>query len=437
MCPSFMVTRDEQHTTRGRAHLLFEMLRGDAITAGWRDAAVKESLDLCLACKGCKGDCPAAVDIATYKAEFLAHYYEGRWRPRSAYAMGLIFRWARLASTVPHFANLLTQTPWLARLLKTMAGIAPESTLPPLAAQPFTRWLQQRAPQTNTGRRVILWPDTCNNYFRPETAQAAVAVLEDAGYQVEIPRQTLCCGRPLYDYGMLDRAKRQLREILQALAPEIQQGVPIIGLEPSCVAVFRDEIGNLFPNDLDAQRLQKQTFLLSEFLAQDDSFAPTPWPHKALVHGHCHEKAVIGLADELTLLTKMGIDAQVLDAGCCGLAGSFGYEAHHYDISMRVGERVLLPAVRAAPPESLIIANGFSCREQIDTHTDRQALHLAEVLHMARQAPAAMPRDKRLTTQPHPADGSRRLTPVEKAMVAGGLLLLSAGVLGYARTRRR
>jgi Fe-S oxidoreductase len=262
-------------------------------------------------------------------------------------------------------------------------------------------------------------------------------VLEDAGYQVEIPRQALCCGRPLYDYGMLDRAKRQLREILQALAPEIQQGVPIVGLEPSCVAVFRDELGNLFPNDLDAQRLQQQMFLLSEFLARDASFVPAPWPHKALVHGHCHEKAVIGLADELALLRKMGIDAQVLDAGCCGLAGSFGYESQHYDISMRVGERVLLPAVRSAPPDSLIIANGFSCREQIDTHTDRQALHLAEVLHLARQAPAAMPRDQKPIIWSHPASGMYRLTPVEKAIVAGGLVLLSAGVLGYARTRRR
>ena len=156
MCPSFMVTREEQHTTRGRAHLLFEMLRGDSIMAGWRDEAVKESLDLCLACKGCKGDCPATVDIATYKAEFLAHYYEGRWRPRSAYAMGLIFRWARLASYVPHFANMLTQTPWLARWLKAVAGIAPERALPPLAAQPFTRWFQHRATQANTGRRVLL-----------------------------------------------------------------------------------------------------------------------------------------------------------------------------------------------------------------------------------------------------------------------------------------
>jgi Fe-S oxidoreductase len=357
--------------------------------------------------------------------------------------MGLIFCWARLASYVPHFANVLTQTPALARWLKAVAGIAPERAVPPLAAQPFTRWFQQRTPhvrahvhKANPGRRVLLWPDTFNNYFRPETARAAVAVLEDAGYQVEIPRQALCCGRPLYDYGMLDRAKHQLREILQALAPEIAQGVPIVGLEPSCVAVFRDELGNLFPNDLDAQRLQKQTFFLSEFLAQDASFAPASWPTKALVHGHCHEKAVIGLADELTLLTKMGIDAQVLDAGCCGLAGSFGYESQHYDISMRIGERVLLPAVRAAPPESLIIANGFSCREQIDTHTERQALHLAEVLHMARQAPAEMPRDKRLAERSHAADGTR-LTSVEKAIVAGGLLLLSAGILGYARTRHR
>ena len=378
MCPSYMVTREEKHTTRGRAHLLFEMLQGEAIRGGWRDDHVKESLDLCLACKGCKGDCPVNVDVATYKAEFLSHYYEGRLRPLSAYTLGLVHWWARLGSRAPALANAL------APLARPLARLAPERPLPRFARETFRSWFQNRRGGNPDGPPVLLWPDTFNNYFHPETARAAVEVLEAAGYRVELPRQMLCCGRPLYDYGMLKLARRQLRRILETLGPVVAAGVPVVGLEPSCAAVFRDELVNLFPGDETARRLSRQTVLLSEFLEQQaDGYEPPRLAGKALVHGHCHHKAIMKLDAEQALLARAGLDFEVLDSGCCGLAGSFGYEREHYDVSMKCGERVLLPAVRAAAEDTLIVADGFSCREQIAHGTGRRALHLAEVLALA------------------------------------------------------
>jgi FAD/FMN-containing dehydrogenase/Fe-S oxidoreductase len=384
MCPSYMVTREEMHTTRGRAHLLFEMLNGEAIGKnGWRDPHVKEALDLCLACKGCKGDCPVSVDIATYKAEFLSHYYAGRLRPRSAYALGRISLWARLASHAPRVANLVTRR---AGLIKRLAGLAPERELPLFARETFRDWFAAREPRHGEGARVLLWPDTFTNYLNPETGKAAVEVLEAAGYRVELPPRPLCCGRPLYDYGMLALAKRRLRRILEALEPQLAVNVPLVGLEPSCVAVFRDELVNLFPDDERARRLSGQAFFLSEFLERE-GYHPPPLRRKAVLHGHCHEKAIARMTSAEALLAGMGLELESLDSGCCGLAGSFGYEAGHYDISMRIGERVLLPRVRATGPDTLVVADGFSCRQQIAHGTDRRALHLAEVLQLAlRQA---------------------------------------------------
>jgi FAD/FMN-containing dehydrogenase/Fe-S oxidoreductase len=384
MCPSYMVTREEKHSTRGRTHLLFEMLQGEVLRDGWRDQQVKEALDLCLACKGCKSDCPVNVDMATYKAEFLSHYYQGRLRPRSAYAMGLIYWWARVASALPGLANFATQAPILRTFARWAAGVAPQRRMPVFASRTFKHWFNQRVPR-NTGQpQVMLWPDTFNNYFHPEVAIAAVDVLEAAGYQVIIPEQTLCCGRPLYDHGMLPTAKRLLRQILAALHPQITAGVPLVGLEPSCVAVFRDELLNLFPTDENARRLSKQTFLLSEFLAQKvPQYQPPRLRRKALVQGHCHHKATAGLGTEMDILRRLGLDIEIPEAGCCGMAGSFGFEKEHYDLSMRCGERALLPAVRAAASETLIIADGFSCQEQIAQATRRQPLHLAQVIQLA------------------------------------------------------
>jgi FAD/FMN-containing dehydrogenase/Fe-S oxidoreductase len=383
MCPSYMVTKEEKHVTRGRANLLFEMLQGEAITDGWRDEHVKESLDLCLACKGCKGECPVQTDVATYKAEFLSHYYEGRLRPVNAYALGLIHWWSRLTSQMPGLANFFAQTPILGDTVKAAANIAPERSIPAFAPKTFKQWFRERGPRNLTKPPIVLWPDTFNNHFHPETARAAVEVLEDAGYRIEVPEQHLCCGRPLYDFGMLDLAKRQLRQILDALQPHIREGVPIVGLEPSCVAVFRDELTNLFPNDEDARRLRSQTFMLSEFLEKED-YQPPRLERKAVVHGHCHHKAVMGMSDEEKVLEKLGLDYELLDSGCCGMAGSWGYEkGEHYDVSMKAGERVLLPAVRGAGKDTLILTDGFSCRSQIKEATDRHALHLAQVIKMA------------------------------------------------------
>ncbi|MBV9481998.1 MAG: FAD-binding protein [Acidobacteria bacterium] len=385
MCPSFMVTLEERHTTRGRAHHLWEMLHGDVIKNGWRDGHVKDALDLCLSCKGCKGDCPVNVDMATYKAEFLSHYWNGRVRPRQAYAFGLIDRWSRLASLWPGVVNLLTQTPGLSHVAKLVAGMPLERTIPEFAPETFRGWFKKRSPRSPGGKgKVILWPDTFNNYFFPETSQAATEVLENAGFDVEVPDAHLCCGRPLYDYGFLDLAKVYLGRIMRSLRKEIEAGTPVVVLEPSCASVFRDELHELFPNDPLSNKLRRQTFLFSEFL--EEKAGPLPIPKvewKALVQGHCHHKSLLRFDDEHKLLSRLGLEYKVLASGCCGMAGSFGFEKDKYDVSVQIGERMLLPAVRQAPARTLIVADGFSCREQISQQTPRQALHIAEVIHMA------------------------------------------------------
>lgn len=385
MCPSFMVTHEERHTTRGRAHHFWEMLHGDVITQGWHDENVKESLELCLACKGCKGDCPVNVDMATYKAEFLSHYWEGRIRPRHAFAFGLIDRWARLASIWPGMVNLVIQTPGISHLAKRVAGMPLQRAIPEFAPQTFRNWfMKHKSASSGAKGKVILWPDTFNNYFFPETAQAATEVIEHAGFSIEIPRTHLCCGRPLYDYGMLDTAKHYLRRVMQELRPQIESGLPIVVLEPSCASVFRDELPNLFSEDPLARKLKSQTLLLSEFL--ETKAKNYEFPHlqrKALVQGHCHHKSVLRFDAESDVLSKLGLESQLLNSGCCGMAGSFGFENSKYEVSITIGERSLLPAVRKAKASTIIVANGFSCREQIAQQTGRHALHLAEVIQMA------------------------------------------------------
>jgi Fe-S oxidoreductase len=377
MCPSYKVTRDEKHSTRGRAHLLFEMLQNEVLRDQWRDEQVKEALDLCLSCKGCKGDCPVRVDLATYKSEFLAHYYEGKLRPRSAYSMGLIYWWSRLGSKIPGFVNFFARNKLMSPIIKSIAGISPNRKIPEFSKRPFRNLFIETKRDVD---QVILWPDTFNNFFFPNTLQSTVAVLQSGGFSVQIPKTILCCGRPLYDYGMLETAKKLLRQILENLKNEIRQGIPIVGIEPSCIAVFRDELVNLFPDDEDAQRLSKQTFLLSEFLsAHLDRFHIPQIYKKAIVHMHCHHRAIMGIGSEEQLFQKMGLDYQILDSGCCGMAGSFGFEKDHYKISVDIGELALLPAVRNAD-DALIIADGFSCREQIRQLTGRRALHISEVL---------------------------------------------------------
>jgi Fe-S oxidoreductase len=376
MCPSYQVTLEEAYSTRGRARMLFEMMRGDALEGGWRNEAVKESLDLCLACKGCKHECPVRVDMATYKAEFLSHYWRRRLRPRHAYALGLIYWEARLASRAPRLANAAMQAG------RRAAGIATERQLPPLARRTFKDWFSARPARPRTGRRVLLWADTFNNFFHPEVAVAATRVLEAAGFDVVVPERPLCCGRPLYDYGMLTLARRQLRQVLDVLRPEIQAGTPVVALEPSCGAVFRDELVEMLPADEDAKRLCRQTHSLAELLArQAPDWRGPERSGRALLHLHCHQRATADTTCDESVLRSAGLEVETLDVGCCGLAGSFGYEAGEpYEVSVKVGERKLLPAVRAAAADALIVTDGFSCRSQIEHGSDRRAVHLAQVL---------------------------------------------------------
>jgi FAD/FMN-containing dehydrogenase/Fe-S oxidoreductase len=381
MCPSYMVTREEMHSTRGRAHLLFEMLEGNPLTGGWKDEHVREALDLCFACKACKSECPVNVDMAAYKAEFLSHYYEHALRPPSAYTMGWIYWWARAASTAPRLANWAAQTFPFSSIARRMSGMSSERTVPKFAAKTFTS--VRRGGPTRRGN-VILWPDTFNNHFHPDVLHAAFNSLRRLGYDVQVPQHSLCCGRPLYDFGFLSTAKNLLIQILETLREDIRSGKPVIVLEPSCASVFRDEMMNLLPENSDAKRLSQQTFLLSEFLQKHAAEAIFPHlPHAALIHGHCHHKAIFGMDDEEKVLQRLGLDYEILDSGCCGMAGAFGFEKDHYDVSLKAGERILLPRVREASTDTLIVTDGFSCREQIAQTTNRRARHLAEVVDMA------------------------------------------------------
>jgi len=381
MCPSYMATGEERHSTRGRAHLLWELMQGEVLADGWRNQDVKEALDLCLSCKACKRECPVGVDMATYKAEFLSHYYQGRLRPLAAYAFGRMDRWARLASLAPGLANALGQGA-LAAPAKALLGIHPERQLPRLAPA-FTRSLPRPAAAGGEGQRVLLWADTFNNYLHPQTLQAAHAVLTRAGFAVEVPRRHLCCGRPLYDFGMLDLAKRYLLRVLDALAPALEAGLPIVVLEPSCCSVFRDELVNLLPRDPRARQLRERALLLGEFLARHaPAYQPPRIKAKLLVHGHCHQHALAGMQEEMALLRSTGASVELLDSGCCGMAGPFGFEKDKFAVSQALGERVLLPRVRGADAATLLVSNGFSCREQIAQNSPRRALHLAEVLNL-------------------------------------------------------
>ena len=392
MCPSFQATREEQHSTRGRAHMLFEMLQGEAVQEGWKSEKVKQAMDLCLSCKACKTECPTNVDMATYRAEFLSHYYEGRSRPLNAYAFGMVDRWLELAAIAPRLANFATGAPWLSLVMRRALHIAPERQLPQVATVNFRKWARRHnvrstATRSSSAMPVILWVDTFNNHFHPETSRAALRVLRSAGFDVAIPHQRLCCGRPLYDFGMLDRAKQYLQTVMDTLGEVIDAGVPMVVLEPSCASVFRDELTNLFPDNDRATRLRNQTFLLSELLeSRSVAYQPPQLARRVLLHGHCHHKAIMTLGAEESLLRRMGAEVKSPDSGCCGMAGAFGFEAEKYGVSQAVGERVLLPAVRQADADTVIVSDGFSCREQIRQATGRHAIHLADALDLALSA---------------------------------------------------
>ena len=382
MCPSYMATREEQHSTRGRAHLLWELMQSDVLPDKWQNKQVHEALDLCLSCKACKSECPVKVDMAAYKAEFLSQHYRDRLHPLPHYLFGFMDRWARLASWAPMLANATLAVPGVEAMAKRIADVAPERVLPRFAASSFQRQQRVRASGGNQQKAVLLWPDTWNNYLQPQVLDAAARVLQSAGFRVVFPRRHICCGRPLYDFGFLDQARRYLDDVLTRLGPHIDAGLPFVVLEPSCASVFLEELRNFYPKSERAQRLAKQAWLLADFLtAHAPDWRPAARSGQQIVlHGHCHHKAIFNMKAERALLEQTGAQVTMLDSGCCGMAGPFGFERDKYAVSQTLGERVLLPAVRAANHGTVIVTDGFSCREQIAQGTTRRAVHVAEVL---------------------------------------------------------
>jgi FAD/FMN-containing dehydrogenase/Fe-S oxidoreductase len=377
MCPSWLATSDEKDSTRGRARVLQELANG-SLVHGFAAGELAESLELCLSCKGCSSDCPAGVDMATYKAEVLYQRYRRRPRPPAHYALGWLPRWARLAARAPGPANAALGAPVLAGLAKRLAGIDPRRPLPRFAAQTFRAWFAARS-GTPDGNPVLLWVDTFTDYFTPEVGRAAVRVLEAAGYAVRVTAEPVCCGLTWISTGQLDGARRQLRRSLRALDPALTAGVPVVGLEPSCTAVLRGEITELLPEDARARKAKAATRTLAELLTGTPGWEPPDLGGvRAVAQPHCHHHAVMGWHADSALLARAGAEVTAV-GGCCGLAGNFGVERGHYDVSVAVAETALLPAVRSAG-NAVILADGFSCRTQLDQLAGAGATHLAQLL---------------------------------------------------------
>lgn len=389
MCPSYRATKDEKHSTRGRAHLLFEMLAGKIIDKGWRSTEVRDSLDLCLSCKGCKTDCPVGVDMATYKAEFLHHHYRRRIRPASHYSMGFLPLWLALGQYTPKMANRVLNGP-LAPLLKKVGGIAPERGVPALADQTLRKWWSRRSSAQNNsagkqGDRVVMFPDTFTNHFDPHVGRDAVHALEALGNTVEFPRGQVCCGLTWASTGQLDVARRVIRRTARILRPQVESGQPLIGLEPSCTAFLRNDALEIAPNDPDVAALAEATKTFAEWVepTTDQWRKDGEATSDALVQVHCHQYAELGFDSDKSTLDAAGVNANVLDSGCCGLAGNFGFERGHYEVSMACAEDVLLPAARKADPGTDLVADGFSCRTQLREAIDREPVHLASLVARA------------------------------------------------------
>ncbi len=384
MCPSYRATGEEKHSTRGRARLLWEMLAGALREEGFKSEAVHEALDLCLSCKACKTECPVQVDMAAYKSEFLSQHYKGRLHPLHHYVFGFADKLARWGSITPALTNAMLCGPATSPLIKRVVGVAQQRELPRLAARSYQSGRQSAVSAGQSGgQRVVLWPDTWNNYYHPQTLIAADSVLTQAGFNVETPRGHICCGRPLYDFGLLGEARKYLSKVLSRMAPQIDAGLPFIFLEPSCASVFKDELMELFPNNAQAKRLSGQVWLLADWLAAEapEWAAGRLQGAQILLHGHCHHKAVFGgPASEIALLRQAGATVKPIKAGCCGMAGPFGFEADKFEVSKTIAQDGLLPAVESAGPTTLIVADGFSCREQIAQLSGRKAVHFAEAL---------------------------------------------------------
>nr|MDQ3389207.1 (Fe-S)-binding protein [Gemmatimonadota bacterium] len=381
MCPSFQATLEEEHTTRGRANALREAMRGSL--PGMGSEAVLEALDLCLECKACKTECPVGVDMARYKAEFLAQHHRVHGTPREALFFGRIHDFARVGSRASRIANLGSRL--FGGVARRAAGVHPARKLPALARTPFRRSWKERDSDGSEGLpRVILFDDTFHGYFQPGPLYATATVLERAGFRVVLPARSVCCGRAAISKGLLDHARGKQTELLEVLFPEVERGAKIVGVEPSCILTLRDELPDLL-RDPRAKVLAAAALTLDELLASLPDYRPGRLDRRAVVHGHCHQKSLVGMAPTMEVLSRVeGLDFSILDSGCCGMAGSFGYEKGHYEVSRACGERVLFPAVRGAAVEDLIVAPGFSCRTQIaDFCEGRGAIHTAELLAMA------------------------------------------------------
>ncbi|HET8616615.1 MAG TPA: FAD-linked oxidase C-terminal domain-containing protein [Actinomycetales bacterium] len=386
MCPSYLATRDEKDTTRGRARVLQDVVSGALGPQGWRSQAVHDALDLCLACKGCSSDCPTGVDMASYKAEALYQKYRRRPRPRSHYSLGWLPRWSRLASRAPRAVNAVLSSRWLHPLITWAGGVDRRRGLPRFAPTTFRAWFAAQQPSAATASRrsgdVVLFVDTFTDGFSPEVGQAAVRVLEHAGYRVHLTAQPVCCGLTWISTGQLDGARRRVRSTVQALLPHVQAGATVVGLEPSCTGVLRSDALELLDGDelQAAEQVASATKTLAELLSATDGWEPPDLSGTSVVaQPHCHHHAVMGWSTDAALLDKAGADVQRL-GGCCGLAGNFGVERGHYDVSVKVAEHQLLPAVRDAAQDAVVLADGFSCRTQLDDLASRSGVHLAQLL---------------------------------------------------------
>ncbi|CAL9522867.1 FAD-binding and (Fe-S)-binding domain-containing protein [Streptomyces sp. enrichment culture] len=408
MCPSFRATGEEEHSTRGRARLLHEMLVGEVVTDGWRSTEVRDALDLCLSCKGCRSDCPVGVDMATYKAEFLHHHYEGRRRPAAHYAMGWLPVWLSWASRTrtAGVVNALASVGPLARPAKRMGGIAGEREIPRLATEPFTRWWRRRRPGAGGGPPVVLWPDTFTEHLSPSVGRAAVRVLEAAGMRVVLPptlrtgsggrvgdarsrsvlsllrarRGRVCCGLTYISTGQLDRARAVLTRTLDLLEPVLATDAPLVVLEPSCAAALRTDAPELLHDDPRAAQLASRVLTFAETLERHaPDWTPPAVNRPVTGQTHCHQHAVLGDAADRRLREAAGLTGE-LAGGCCGLAGNFGFEEGHFEVSRTCAEEQLLPAVREAPEDAVVQADGFSCRTQLEQLGGVRGRHLAEIL---------------------------------------------------------
>ncbi|WP_354568053.1 FAD-binding and (Fe-S)-binding domain-containing protein [Glaciihabitans sp. UYNi722] len=384
MCPSFIASSDEKDSTRGRARVLQEMANGSLIDRDFRSTEVRDALDLCLSCKACASDCPAGVDMAAYKSEVLFQSYRGRLRPVTHYLLGWLPRWARLASPFAPVVNAMLSIRPIQKAVLSAGGMDTHRSIPPFARKSFSRY-RRRVPAVSPSRRkVMLWVDSFSDNFSPSIATSAIAVLESAGFDVVIPDRAVCCGLTWITTGQLSGARRALENLINEFAPFTEAGIPIVGLEPSCTAVLRSDVKELLPDDARVKAVSANVYTLAEFLASP-TIGPIDWAPPRLdgveivVQPHCHQHAVMGFTVDQKLLTGLGAELTEL-AGCCGLAGNFGMEKGHYETSVAVAEHSLLPALRSAGPDSIFLADGFSCRTQADQLAGASGLHLAELL---------------------------------------------------------